>query len=737
VGTRIVDFIASLRDAGVAVIYSNDLVPESLRIVDEPDTSDPVDRLRQVLAPHGLALEAGPRASWLVVRAAPLEPPPAPLPVVPPPARPSVPTLETLIVTASRYAFTRSTATSAQQIDRLQLEYSPTLGEDALRTTHGLPGLTSSGLTARVNVRGGEADEALLLLDGVRLYDPFHLKGFQSLFGSVSPRIIDLVDVRTGGYPASFGDRMSAVIEMHSLVPTDKRHYEVGVSTLTSSVLSSGRFADERGAWLTSARRGNLDLLIDAAQSDVGQPQYTDFFNKLSYSFDDRVTVTTGALALDDKITLSDDDITEAGADYDDTYLWVELDHRPTPRLAGRYLISRARLASYRSGRIDDPDIAFGTLSDRRRFEVETLRGDWSFDIGDTQRLEWGIEADSATAKYEFASARVLPYPIQVPELAVPGDVAEAELALTDRQRAAYASYRVQPVPRFTAELGLRRDEQSYLDESQVSPRVAAMLDLGSRATLRASWGRFYQAQGINEVQVEDGLTELFRAQEAEHAVLSFEYLFSDSLSLRAEIYEKEFERVRPRFENLFMRVSLLPELLPDRVMLEPLSAAAEGIELSLDAQREHWQWWLSFTRSSIEDQLAARWAKRSWEEPWSAKGGAIWGGPRWTTAVTITMRSGWPITDLALVGNDVAGTYNAVAFENFRSLDVRASRNFALERGSLEFFVELNNALDAENPCCFDYELATNAALEPVGLTIDTHNWLPVIPTLGFLWQF
>jgi outer membrane receptor protein involved in Fe transport len=736
VGTRLVDFIASMRAEGITVTYSNDLVLEAMRIMVEPTASGPVDRLEQVLAPHGLALEAGPRGTWLVVREAsvPLPPPPSSEPTVEPQPAP----IDVIIVSASHYALGRSTAPSTQRVDRMRLENEPVLGEDALRTTHALPGVTSSGLTARVNVRGGDADETLLLLDGVRLYRPYHLKDFQSIFGSIDPRIIELIDVRTGGYSAEFGDRMSSVTEMRSLTPSAKRHYEVGVSTLTTSVLSSGRFADDRGDWLTSVRRGNLDLLVDAAESDVGTPQYSDFFNKLSYEFRDRLTLTVGALSADDKITLSDDGISEAVADYDDTYVWTQVVHEVTPRLTGRYLASHARLASSRSGRIDDPDLVHGTLDDRRRFEVDTLRGDWAFAINDRHRLEWGAEIDSAWATYEFASQRQLPFPILVPELVVPGNAANAALTLTDHPRSAYLSYRVQALPRVATELGLRWDDRSHTDDDYASPRASVLLDLSDRATLRATWGRFYQSQGISEVQVADGLTNVFPAQQAEHSVLSFEYAFSATLSVRAEIYEKQFERVRPRFDNLFMRVSLLPELLPDRVMIEPLNGTAKGVELSVDAAHERWQWSLSFVRASVEDRLPTRWASRGWEEPWSAKAGMIWAGPRWTTSANITARSGWPITELTIAGSElVAGPYNAQAFESFRSLDLRAGRTLMLERGSLEFFVEVTNTLDQENPCCFDYTVETNAALEPVNLVIDAHDWLPVVPSLGFLWQF
>src|SRR5690606_35466931 len=125
------------------------------------------DRLRSMLAPHGLELRPGPRASWLVARAQETQVASSQAPA-PAPFTPSPPALENVVVSASRYAFSRSTAPSTQRLDRSQLESLPSLGDDAIRAAHELPGVSRSGLSARFNVRGGESDETLFLLGGVR-----------------------------------------------------------------------------------------------------------------------------------------------------------------------------------------------------------------------------------------------------------------------------------------------------------------------------------------------------------------------------------------------------------------------------------------------------------------------------------------------------------------------------------------------------------------------------------------
>ena len=734
-GTSLAAFIETLRETGLTIVTSSELVPESLRIVESPSAGDPLEQLRVVLAPHGLDLVAGPRQSWLVVRRALPEAPPAPPPLVPE-VRP--PALETIIVSASRYALSRDASSSVERIDRLQLDLAPKLGDDALRATHALPGITSSGLTARTNVRGGASDETLYLLDGVRLYDPFHLKDFESLFSVLSPRMIEQIDVHTGGYPARYGDRSSGVVDMRTVEPTERRHYELGVSTLTSSFQSSGRFAEDRGSWLTSIRRGNLDLLIDAAGSDIGTPQYTDFFSKLDFDLGGGRTIGGGVLSMDDDISLFDQELSAATAEHDDTYSWLRFEHAPTERLEGRYLLSHANLDAQRDGRIDEPNVTRGALTDRRGFDVDLLDAEWGFTLDERHYFEWGLQLGRSSARYSFESTREIPYPIHVVGLETTGNQVATDVAFDQHSEALFANYRWRSTDRIVFDFGLRWDRQSYPDDEQLSPRLGMRFDIGERTTLRASLGRFYQSQNLNELEVADGRTELMPAQRADHGILSVEHLFNERLMLRAELYDKRFDRVGVRFENLFERVSLLPELAPDRVVIAPTQARARGLELALEVDANPWRWWLSLTRSSVEDLLDTGWARRGWEEPWSGKGGLIWVGGRWSASATVTVRSGWPISPLRLeTGQLVVDDYNGVAFETFESIDVRIARTIAVKRGTFELSLTLNNALNAENECCFDYTVETDAMGQLIGLSTDTNHWLPIVPSFGFLWSF
>lgn len=733
---RIVDVIAELETQGVTVIYGSDLLPDSLTMERVPGAESDLAALDAALQLHGLTLRPGPRDTWLVVLAP--EPPEEDETAESRPERLvfGPPSLENIVVSASRYAFSRATGPSTAQLDRRQLLHAPTLGSDAIRATHALPGLTSSGLTARVNVRGGDSDEALIIIDGLRLFNPFHLKDFQSLFSSINPQIVDSMSVYTGAYPAEYGDRMSAVIDIRTLTPTQHRLHEIGVSTLNSSVLSAGRFADDRGTWLTSMRRGNLDLLIDAANSDLGTPQYYDLFNKLEYSVSPKTNIKAGLLVLNDKISLNDSDIATAHEDYRDAYFWVGMDYS-SDRLDFDVLVSLIDNSTNRDGTVDDPHGSVGSLADERKFESRAVRASWTYAINDSHWLRTGVEYRDSDASYDFQSQKADRFVIPTPGLARPPQTIDEFVAIEGERHAVFLSYRAQPVPAITTELGLRWDRQDLPADRQLSPRFNVLYDVGERFSVRASWGRYFQAHSFDELQIADGVTNLYPAQESEHTVLGVEYLLGDAASIRLEAYRKEFELLRPRFENLFDRVSLLPELQPDRVMIAPLRGEASGVELSMEGENGPWQWWVNLARSRTRDVFADSRADRSWEEPWSFKGGLLWSGNKWTVSLATTWHTGWPITDLALIGDELStGQLNGSRLPNFSSVDLRASRSFALERSELEWFVELNNALNAENPCCLEFDVELDSTSRPQSLNVSTDNWLAAIPTIGFVWR-
>jgi outer membrane receptor protein involved in Fe transport len=750
VGLTLEAAIAKLEDAGLRVFYSSDVVRPSMRVLRQPEGVDARDWLRGLLEPHGLTVERGPRDSLLIVRAttSPVIAPPPLVERAPRPTGPATP-IEEIVVAASRYELKRAAAGEPFRLTGNDLEALPDLGDDSLRAVQRLPGAAASGFNARANIRGGEVGELLVRLDELRLYDPYHLEDFQGIFSSIDPRIVSTMDVYTGGFPAPFGDRMSGVIDVDSLVPA-ARYQEIGMSFFNASALSAGRFAADEGEWLASVRRSNLDLLYDNFSALPERPRYLDAFGKAAYRLSDSLRIAANVLYSRDDVTLSDDLDTEesASSNREDRYAWLRIELAPSPTLSGTTLLAHATLESERRGATAKPGVSEGWLADTRVFAIDTLQSEWSWQPHDAARwsADFGASVGRSRGEYDYRDA--VEFELVVAAEGSPRERTRERVTSVrpaGTQHALYGSVRFRPTDRLAMDVGARWDRQT-LDGSRassLSPRVSLSYRLGERTLLRASGGRFEQAQAINELQVSDGVQRFFAPQRSRHSVLGFEHAFPGGVQVRVEAYEKAMSRLRPRYENLLNSLTLLPELKPDRLLIAPESALARGVEVLVsDGRAARLDWWGSYSVGRVRDSVAGVDVPRSWDQAHALRGGLGWETPRWNLSMAATYRSGWPRTAQRglTLGGDVpivlTGPRNAEHVRAFRSLDLRAMRVFSLRRGELSAFLELSNALDHLNECCLEYEIETDEAGE-TALGLSPLAYLPRVPSLGFVWSF
>ena len=148
------------------------------------------------------------------------------------------------------------------------------MGEpDVLKTLQLLPGIQAGNEgTAGLNVRGGSADQTLILLDGVPVYNASHAFGLFSVFNADA---VNNIEVLKGGFPASYGGRLSSVVDVH-MREGDKYnlHGEGGIGLIFSKLTLEGPIKKGRSSFLFSARRTYADLFIRPIQKIA--KAYTD-----------------------------------------------------------------------------------------------------------------------------------------------------------------------------------------------------------------------------------------------------------------------------------------------------------------------------------------------------------------------------------------------------------------------------------------------------------------------------
>jgi hypothetical protein len=302
-GRSVGDVLKDLRSQGLIFIYNDQIVPAGLRVEEEPSASHGLELAREILAAHGLTLsEAAPRV-YAVVRdssAAPAR--------RPPPASKQEPAkLEEVVVQTSRYVLAAESIAPKNFLTQDEVQAMPRLADETLRAVQRLPGTATNGLSSLGPIRGGEPNETAILLNGLRLYEPFHLKNFYSPISLLDSRLIDGIEFYSGGFPAPYGDRMSAIIDTHTIRP-EGRYYEAGISFFHTNALAATSFDDGRGHALLSARRGNLGDLAQFAEQDFGKPEYADGFARADYALSDATHISFDTLASSDQIVAKRDD---------------------------------------------------------------------------------------------------------------------------------------------------------------------------------------------------------------------------------------------------------------------------------------------------------------------------------------------------------------------------------------------------------------------------------------------
>jgi outer membrane receptor protein involved in Fe transport len=741
-GRRVSDVLDELRAQGLTFIYSTQVLPPTLLVETEPTATKGVALAQEILGTHGLALsQAAPHVFAVVTGTAPV----ARATAAPDADVTRRPPIEEVVVQTSRYTLAAAQVSSETFLTHEEIQNMPRLADETLRVVQRLPGTTTNGFSSLGAVRGGEPNETAIVLDGLRLYEPFHLKNFLSPVSLLDSRVIEGIEFYSGGFPAVYGDRMSAIIDATTVRPAVPRYFELGLNLFHVSGLASMQFADGRGDALLSARRSNIGDLAHYSENDFGEPHYSDAFGRVDYELSDSTRTALDVLVSTDSIIANKADKTQtARADYRNVYTWATLDHDWSPRASTRVIASFTDLSNERHGRVDEPEQRVGTVMDNRIFHVVGLRVDNRFET-DAIDHRFGAEVRRLWGQYHYSSDVAV-----FPDFPFPGSPGSTTTRKLDPspdgfESSAWWDGRATLSNRWTLQAGMRIDTQTYDgsdDGEQYSPRLSVLYALGPYTHLRASWGRFHQSQGIDELQVEDGVEHFYPAQHADHTIVSLEHSFQAGIDLRVEAYRKRYRRINPRFENVFDPLVLFPEAEFDRVMIAPESALAEGVEMLLRL-RPHgpWSGWFSYSWSRAQDRIDGRDVLRSWDQTHAINIGAVWARGPWTATLASSYHTGWPSTELRL---DTSGSVPTLDLSDrnrsrvayYNSVDLRVTRTFLMPVGALDVFVEVNNATDRSNPCCVTYDAIT----EPDGsvrFEREVESWLPLVPSAGVLWRF
>lgn len=185
-----------------------------------------------------------------------------------------------------------NTEMGVQKLDMKMANKIPVLfGErDILKTIQLLPGVKSAGEgNSGFFVRGGAADQNLVLLDEAPVYNASHLLGFFSVFNSDAIKDVKLYK---GTAPAPYGGRLSSVLDV-KMKDGNNQNYSVsgGIGLIASRLNIEGPIVKDKGSFLVSARRTYADVFtVFARDTNVQKAKlyFYDFNAKANYKFNEK-----------------------------------------------------------------------------------------------------------------------------------------------------------------------------------------------------------------------------------------------------------------------------------------------------------------------------------------------------------------------------------------------------------------------------------------------------------------
>lgn len=657
-------------------------------------------------------------------------------------------TLNTVVVTPGTFGLLSPVRGTAQALGREAILTRPQLGEDLFRSIQRLPGLAASDYGAAFHVRGADVSQLHVSLDGMELFEPFHMKDFDNALSILDVQSIQGIDLVTSGFTSEFGGRSGSVLSIRSRDPrTDGMRTSIGASVSNVRAQEEGGYGGGRGGWSVAARRGYLDLALRlAGRSDSISPLYNDLFATATWAASPHHKLAAHALWADDRLNYQ---VKDGGISsrYASRYLWWTWDAGFGQTLTAHTVASVGHLAWRRGG---DAQIVSGgprsTVHDDRALDFGGVRQDWLWTATASAVLKFGAEWRPETAQYDYAGVRIARTVVADTIARVPTNVFASRRAVGD-QLGVYVAPRWRPARWIVLEAGARYDRTSWSHDASFSPRANVMLTLTPSTTLRLAMGRYAQPQQAYSLQIQDGVTQFAREDIAQHRVIGLEQRVSLFAVGRVELYERRVIAQSPRYINLRGNLRVFPELEPDRVLLATTSGLAKGLELSVRSLGQGgFDWAVSWTHARVFDRVGGIDVPRTWDQPNAVYADAAWhaGDRRWHLALAAQAHSGWPESPVQFVLDTIKNAKGAKSptvltvhgpvtdlgtrrLPWYHRVDARATRDLAIGRRRLSMFVDIFNILSARNVAAINYHPTAVNNQVIVGRTKETLlGWLP-----------
>ncbi|MEC9376480.1 MAG: TonB-dependent receptor [Candidatus Neomarinimicrobiota bacterium] len=549
---------------------------------------------------------------------------------------------EEILVTAERQKFERSMESSQISLGLREINSAPAFVEpDVFRTLQMLPGVqTTSDFSSALYVRGSTPDQNLIMLDGIAIYNPYHLGGIFSTFNTDA---IKEADFHAGGFPARYGGRMGAILNVINREGnTQKITGSANLSLISSKALLEGpipKWKGMKGSWMISGRRTYFDTVINALEIPTGQQRsdgsdvyfefpyyFYDYQIKINLDLNPDHRLTYSRFYGDDVLDFSWDDTQQTSnanvniqSDFNTRIDWPWGNH--TNGLTWRWIVSPEVVAKtfYSNSRYRfDFDLSFQdrdtyTYADSTvvyftnfNFEIydiindHTLETEIAWKINDNQEITGGFQIKDV--KFDLG--------IDLGITSQDTSLTYSPLSLknTTKEIAFFIQDKLDISEKLKFQGGIRATDYNLHDQLYLDPRLGMKYHYSDNVALKLNWGLYHQFlttannqdENLRLVELWLGIPEDKPASIAQHIIAGIEYMSPKNIFYRLEVYQKEFD-------NLLTLKQDNPTTVegddPDSTLNDfwDTNGQSRGVEFLLKKSSGRFNGWVGYTYAETE----------------------------------------------------------------------------------------------------------------------------------------
>jgi outer membrane receptor for ferrienterochelin and colicin len=663
---------------------------------------------------------------------------------------------------------------------------------DVMRSIQMLPGVsTNNEFSAKFNVRGGNQDENLVLVNSTQVYDPFHIKeASNASVGIFNTDMIQKMDLITGGFPARYGDRMSSVLNIDyregsrdqfkgtaSLSMTNfdaviegplgekgsfivggrKSYLEYALKMLDTDPTVNISFYDVQGVFgysLTPQQKFLLKIIhagdaffnhpdrnvhgpVFATEYPQGSPVPTS--RKWGDSVDAHGNYYSSMIALQSMTILSSSALVKSEISFydqrDEENSWND-DFYNYQGIYGSANIFDNYKNEYlykNNLRIQTLEI-YSTLDAQLTSSYGIKTGASYQHINYLQDLIYESRGERSENFSKYPSTTVYPY-VQNYDDNMSGNINTQSYKI-----AGFLENIIQLNDQLLFNVGGRFDYFDLNKDLTWSPRINAAYRTPLGIVFRGAWGYYYQSPIYRQIAYPVASDTNTQSERAIHSVLGADYdlIFNSAmqhfLKIKVEVYRK-------RYDNL-ITARQTSEGTVYYSRKNDATGDAWGIDGCVTYSHSGFYGWISYgyltsEQRLIHDTIGHAFPRNTDQRHTLAATGEFGLGSNWTTSLRFVYGSGYAYTPEVAVKNGntwswVQGSPNSDYISPYKRVDLRINKDFQIFGKSASVFLDISNLFNFANVQAYRYnfDYLGNPMRQEVKL------W-PILPTLGMSVRF